>query len=336
MTSKSPLRPMLFALLVGLLPGPAAAFSALGEDCAMTIGVPAPELTHHASFKAMCDAHMIDDGLKPADEAEARKLVCDRVECKPFEPVDWLDEMVAHVVIPDDKGGAWLITELGGVHSASACNLGEPYAARAGDGVYRIEIHEKSGESTTGADAPCANAEYATSVLVIDLKSRKWLVRAIALKDGDSVTVDNGAVRASVCDKQGLSTTVADLRAGRASLSGPSPARSHIATGRRLTRAGDHAEAIAAFRKGIELDPGAARAYSGMGYAMLLAADYDSARSAFRRALALCPGRKFQAAVWFNMGLIAEKEGKPAEARKAFERSHELRPTRATRRRLAR
>lgn len=333
MTSRFPHRTLLVALLAALLPLPAAAFSAIGEDCSFKIDQPATDLAHHTSFKAMYEASVMEDE-KPADEPAARNLVCPEAGCQPFVAVEWRDGDMSHVVIPDEKGGAWIVPSLGWMGGASACNLGEPFTKRVADGVYRIDIYEKSGEWTGEDGNWCANDEHATSVFLLDVKASKWLVRAVAMKDGDHVVVEHGRVEASVCDRQTLSASMTDLRAGNARISGRSPAHPHIASGRRLTRAGSHAEAIAAFRKALEVDPKAARAWSGMGYAMLLKGDYDEARTAFRRALKLCPSHKFQAAVWFNMGLIAEKEGNPAEARKAFELSHRLRPTRATHRRL--
>nr|AYM53090.1 tetratricopeptide TPR_2 repeat protein [Nannocystis exedens] len=104
------------------------------------------------------------------------------------------------------------------------------------------------------------------------------------------------------------------------------PAQERLEEGRRLTRAGDHAGAIAAFDAALELDGDLAAAFSGRGYARLLARDFAAARKDFEAALTMDAKPAFQAAVLFNLGQVAAKLADRTAARDAYTRSLELRP----------
>lgn len=112
-------------------------------------------------------------------------------------------------------------------------------------------------------------------------------------------------------------------------------AQAKVNEGRKLTRDKQYAEAIAAFdealrRSGDKL----ARAWSGRGYAKLLAGDEAGARSDFERALALDDDAKFQAAIYFNLGELAEGQKDKAKAIEAYRKALALNPTDAAKKRL--
>ncbi len=171
-------------------------------------------------------------------------------------------------------------------------------------------------------------------MLLLDVASGTYLVSAVAVKDGDAVVVEGDRVLADACGSNTLDASLADLRAKKAVVGGPSPTRALIGQGRELTRKKKYTDAIEAFEQAIEIDARAARAWSGMGFALLKKRDLDKAQLAFDKALTLSASRTFQAAVYFNLGLLAKKRGDKAAARAAFEKSHEKRPTKATRKKL--
>ena len=93
-------------------------------------------------------------------------------------------------------------------------------------------------------------------------------------------------------------------------------------------------DAIAAFSAAIEKDAKAARAWSGRGYAKLLAGKVDEADQDFDKALLLDNDDTFQAAVWFNKGLVAEKRGDKETARSHYETAKSKKPSKAVELRL--
>jgi hypothetical protein len=102
-------------------------------------------------------------------------------------------------------------------------------------------------------------------------------------------------------------------------------ARTKLAEAREHTRAKDYAAAIAAFDAAILADPKMARAWAGRGYAKLLAGDLSGAKKDSERALELDETEGFQASVHYNLGLVAQKQGKTSAAKAAFARSLALR-----------
>jgi tetratricopeptide (TPR) repeat protein len=104
-------------------------------------------------------------------------------------------------------------------------------------------------------------------------------------------------------------------------------ARARVDEGRGLSRRGDFPAAIAAFDAAIAADARLAVAWSGRGYARLRAGDLAQARTDLEKALTLDERPAFQAAVWFNLGQLAETAGKPDEARAAYRKSQALRAT---------
>lgn len=102
-----------------------------------------------------------------------------------------------------------------------------------------------------------------------------------------------------------------------------------INKGRKLTGAKKYAAAISAFTTAIRKDPKAARAWSGRGYARLLAGQLDKAARDFDHALTLDATDVYHAAVWFNLGKIAEKQGKLKPAKRAYAKANRLKPSKA-------
>jgi len=95
-----------------------------------------------------------------------------------------------------------------------------------------------------------------------------------------------------------------------------------------------YAEAIAAFDTAIRKDPNAARAWSGRGYAKLQAGQLDKAARDFDHALTLDTTANYRAAVWFNLGQIAQKKGQTKQARRAYKKSLKLKNSKAVKKAL--
>ncbi len=104
--------------------------------------------------------------------------------------------------------------------------------------------------------------------------------------------------------------------------------------GRKATNAKDYVAAVAAFDAAIAADAKASRAYSGRGHAKLLSKDLDGAKSDFERALELASDPRFQGAVWFNLGLVAEAQEDAAGAKAAFQKVLTFGPSQAARKKL--
>lgn len=107
-----------------------------------------------------------------------------------------------------------------------------------------------------------------------------------------------------------------------------------IDAGRKATQAKDYAGAIASFGQAIDKDAKAARAWSGRGYARLLAEDLASAKQDLDKALTLDADPAFQAAVWYNLGLVAEKQGDKDAALAAYGKANTLKPSKAAKGKL--
>ena len=106
-------------------------------------------------------------------------------------------------------------------------------------------------------------------------------------------------------------------------------ARPFIASGRKLTQEKKYELAIKAFTQAIRKDAKAARAWSGRGYAKLLAGKLDSAARDLDHALTLDATDDYHAAIWFNLGKVAEKQKKLKQARRAYRRSNKLKASKA-------
>lgn len=105
--------------------------------------------------------------------------------------------------------------------------------------------------------------------------------------------------------------------------------------GRAKTTAKEFEAAIAAFDRALTTIPEHPRALSGRGYTRLLAGDLDAAETDLRAAL-VAPGTpELEAAIAFNLGLVAEKRGDLERARGYFAMANTLRPSKAAAAKLA-
>lgn len=199
----------------------AAEFSAIGESCAVELGR-AAQVEQFADLKALYDATR-DEGDDPArDVAQATAELCPGT-CVAGQAFDIRNGIGIHLVIPDEKGGAALLRDMGWIGGASACSIGEPTVKGLGGGLYQVTVDERTGEFQGDEGEYCANEETARSELLLDLSQKRWLVWATALGKGDELTFDSGRVRAKACGRT-LDASVAALKAGEAMLDGDGPA----------------------------------------------------------------------------------------------------------------
>lgn len=109
-----------------------------------------------------------------------------------------------------------------------------------------------------------------------------------------------------------------------------------LARGRRAARNGRHAEAISAFTEAVKANPQDPRALAERGHAKLLADDPDGAKDDLDDALLRSADPDLLSQIWFNLGLVREKTKKDDDSvRVAFANAHLLKPSAATRSKLA-
>ena len=89
-----------------------------------------------------------------------------------------------------------------------------------------------------------------------------------------------------------------------------------IQEGRKQTAGKDYAAAVAQFDAALAQLPDHPRALAGRGYARLLAGELDAAEADLRKALTHPGTAKVEAAIEFNLGLVAEKRGEADEAKR--------------------
>lgn len=320
-----------------LIPGAASAFTAYDALCSIQLGTPAADLRHFASpreaFQQVLER--FDPESVPKDDALAVKALCGDEGCPGQVVTDYRNGTEIHAIIFNDDGSDFSIVEdLGWIGGASACALGEPTGRRIAEDLYLFRVDEKWGEFQNTEDGYCGDVSFATSYLLLDTKQKRWLVAATNVGDA-TLEVTGDTVSISACGGLTLETTVDALRAGKAELKGASKDVSALVNaGRRATKAKQWDTAIGHFTKATEADPSVATGWSGLGYALLGKGDLGAARAAFERALGATKDPKLQAMVWFNLGLVAEREKKPDVARAAFEKSQALNPSTAAEKKL--
>ncbi|WP_437586327.1 tetratricopeptide repeat protein [Sorangium sp. So ce1000] len=108
-----------------------------------------------------------------------------------------------------------------------------------------------------------------------------------------------------------------------------------LARGRLATKKLDFNAAIQAFTEAIAADPSDARALAERGFAHLTAGDSDAADSDFNAALAGAGDPELRSQIWFNLGLLRDRAGDAEAARVAYANAHLLKPSAATRGKLA-
>lgn len=111
--------------------------------------------------------------------------------------------------------------------------------------------------------------------------------------------------------------------------------RAGMKTGRQATAKKQWADAIAGFDAALKAKPGDARATGERGFARLLEGkDLAAAEKDFDRAASSTKDQKILASIWFNRGLLEEKQGKTDNVLAAFATSNVLRPTPAAAKKL--
>lgn len=108
-----------------------------------------------------------------------------------------------------------------------------------------------------------------------------------------------------------------------------------LARGRLATKKLDLKAAIQAFTEAIAADPSDARALAERGFAHLTAGDSDAADNDFNAALAGAGDPELRSQIWFNLGLLRDRAGDAEAARVAYANAHLLKPSAATRGKLA-
>ncbi|WP_437605832.1 hypothetical protein WMF20_32855 [Sorangium sp. So ce834] len=108
-----------------------------------------------------------------------------------------------------------------------------------------------------------------------------------------------------------------------------------LARGRLATKARDFGAAIRAFTEALAADPSDARALAERGFAHLGDGDSDAAEADFAAALSGAGDPELRSQIWFNLGLLRDKAGDAEAARVAYANAHALKPSPATRGKLA-
>lgn len=108
-----------------------------------------------------------------------------------------------------------------------------------------------------------------------------------------------------------------------------------LARGRRATRERRYPAAIQAFNDALAVHPTDARALAELGFAHLNDGNNDAAEANFTAALAGAGDPELRAQIWFNLGLLRDRAQDPEAARVAYANAHVLRPSPATRGKLA-
>lgn len=108
-----------------------------------------------------------------------------------------------------------------------------------------------------------------------------------------------------------------------------------LARGQRATRERRYPAAIQAFNEALAVHPTDARALAELGFAHLSDGNSHAAEANFTAALAGAGDPELRAQIWFNLGLLRDKADDPEAARVAYANAHVLRPSPATRGKLA-
>jgi tetratricopeptide (TPR) repeat protein len=238
------------------------------------------------------------------------------------------DGMVNDLYVTDRKS-VYLIREMAyhGTEGGQSVRSAEFVAP----GVLMIVVDEYSiDRGDPEIDEPSEQIDW-RNIGLLDVKSGRWLARIVHAHDADTVAFEKGFVHGTACGasfrhKGGVPATAAAPTSANAD--------AEVQRGRKLTAAKNYKAARMAFEAAIAVDAKHARAWSGLGYAALLDGSPEAVSAAFEQALTLDADPKFQAAVWFNLGLLAEQQKDLSAARTAFSKSMELHPSEAVRKKL--
>ena len=153
---------------------------------------------------------------------------------------------------------------------------------------------------------------------------------ATAIAGGTATAIAGGTASATTAEAPRPTITTAQRRELRAA----------IREGRTKTRAGDHAGALAAFRRAIAIDGQSARLRCEAGFVAYRAGVLDEAERWIQLALGRLPNDPPEplkvpvAMCLFNAGLVYEARDRKADAHDAWTRSLALRPNATVQRRL--
>jgi tetratricopeptide (TPR) repeat protein len=104
-------------------------------------------------------------------------------------------------------------------------------------------------------------------------------------------------------------------------------ARNHLSLGSAFFERGYYDQAEASFRRALQDDPSSAEAQYGLGSVYLNQNRNDEARASFERALSLTPAYpKTAPNSWNNLGLLATREGRIADAIESFQQALRVSP----------
>jgi hypothetical protein len=109
----------------------------------------------------------------------------------------------------------------------------------------------------------------------------------------------------------------------------------HLEKGRKLSKAGDWAEAIEELEAALDVFPGDDRAMGELSWAAFSSGDHAKAREMAHAAALAATSPKVKAAALYNLGRAEEASGRIAEARTAYTESIALRPNKTVAQRLA-
>jgi hypothetical protein len=110
--------------------------------------------------------------------------------------------------------------------------------------------------------------------------------------------------------------------------------RARLDEGRRLTKAGQHTEAIATYLQALELDPSDVVLLGELGWASFKGGDLPGARHATTHGLRFARTDEQRGMLTYNLGRVAEAEGDQARAAELYRESLTLRDNATVRKRL--
>ncbi|TNF30710.1 MAG: tetratricopeptide repeat protein [Deltaproteobacteria bacterium] len=341
------------ALTAGILlaPTPALAGGDCDHDRFEYPGVKAEKL---ADWKAVFRALRPDTPVPASDDAIGEAL-CWQAGCQSAIPLMTDVDGMASLVVAAPDGGLWLVRDLD-FADFGQCSRGDFTLTPVGGELVLVHLDIGWGERTYCEDLPedeqadcpgnsCAFAGEEYHDWVFDKKAGVLLTKAtcgemLSSDDPDMIPApkvgyDRGVYSYRGCGRD-ISASVDDLRrcAGARATKDGGKAMKLVNEGRKLTKAKKYGDAITTFDKALDLDANEARAWSGRGYAKLLSDDLAGAQADFQRALDLNHDKPFQSAIWYNLGVLAEKKKDDMAAVLAFARAHELKPSAAVEKKL--
>lgn len=326
-----------------------------GDDCAFErIEFPGLKAQKVANWTAVFKALRDEDPVPKSDDAIGEEL-CWEAGCQRKPELIVEVHGMASLVVEAPGGGLWLLADLD-FSEFGQCSRGDFTVARAGEHHLLIRVAIGWGERMYCEDLPedeqadcpgnaCVFAGDEYRHWLFDTRSGALQVKAVCgeLQSSDdpsstpapAVAFDGETFRYSGCGREvSLPVSTVTRCATQRAAQDSAEAMKRVNEGRKLTAKKKYPEAIAAFTRALEVDHNQARAWSGRGYARLLNGQLDAARADLTRALDLNTDKAFQAAIWYNFGLLAEAKKDDMAAVLAFARAYELKPSDAVEKKL--